>query len=257
MEISVRCGCGRNLSVSSELAGKKIKCAQCGAVSLVPSIPGNDGLNNDGHTDFKPHIALIGTEGSGKTVLTTVLAKYLTDTGDEHLYLDPSNTMTMKYIENMWQTLKGGEWPPSTPPGELFTLEWTFSAGPDLKLPMRLIDSAGQDLRVLFGDDLQPDESRPEQIRQLLDYCRGASILIVLINLKDFVGEAQNERCLENQAVLKQAISHLNKYNPPKRIAFVFTQCDLYESVISQPVAAWVYRESVGIRCGCVLGKNL
>ena len=42
-----------------------------------------------------PKIALIGLEASGKTVLTTVLAKRLSQTREQGYYLDPQGFSTI------------------------------------------------------------------------------------------------------------------------------------------------------------------
>ncbi len=182
----------------------------------------------------QPQIAMIGMEGSGKTVLTTVLAKRLSTMADQGLFLDPLNSKTIKYVEGVWRQLQNGQWPPSTPPGELFKLEWELSIDHKYRSPVRLVDAAGQDMRLLFAEDRHSDESLPTQLQELVTYCRESTILIILINLKDFVGEADDMRRVENQAALKAALDLLTKSDHPKKIAFVFSQCDQYEQTISK-----------------------
>ena len=36
MALSVTCGCGKKLSIKSELAGRRVKCPQCGATLTAP-----------------------------------------------------------------------------------------------------------------------------------------------------------------------------------------------------------------------------
>jgi adenylate kinase family enzyme len=69
-----------------------------------------------------PQIALIGTEASGKTVLTTILAKKLSQATSDGLCMIPIGAETAKYIEFAWAILQSGEWVPSTPAGKLFAL---------------------------------------------------------------------------------------------------------------------------------------
>ena len=99
-----------------------------------------------------PKIAIIGMEGSGKTVLMTVLAKRMSQLPNRQYYLDPQNARTLKYVEEMWYTLQNGHWPPSTPPGQLFELSWNFRVD-STQYELRLVDAAGQDMRLLFGGD--------------------------------------------------------------------------------------------------------
>lgn len=178
-----------------------------------------------------PKIALIGMEGSGKTVLTTVLAKRMSRP-EQHFYLDPHGK-TLKYVEEMWHTLQNGEWPPSTPPGQLFELTWNLCVY-DKKYELRLVDAAGQDMRLLFGGDEKELNSPnlPDDLKKLVTYCREASILLITLNISDFVGEGDTRRLIENQAAIKSALDILSHGN--QNVAFIFTQCDQYRAMIDE-----------------------
>ncbi len=180
-----------------------------------------------------PKIAFIGMEGSGKTVLISVLAKKMSEIISQGYYLDPQNNRTFQYVENVWMTLQNGEWPPSTPPGERFKLDWKLKQGEN-ECDVRMIDAAGQDFRLLFtGEEVDIDENEmPAQLVSLANYCREADILLFTINIKDFVGESDSTRMTENQGAIKQALDFLKKGN--KRIALLFTQYDQYSSMIEK-----------------------
>ena len=179
-----------------------------------------------------PQIAIIGTEGSGKTVLTTVLAKKLT-TPLNGVWLNPQGAKTGKYIENTWNTLCRGEWVPSTPPGTLFELSWKLQAG-ERECPMRMIDSAGQDLRRVFSDDGFNDPNLSDQDRRFIEYIQNSTILLVLINLRDFLGEADENRVIENGFILKAVLDKLKEDREKRQMVFVFTAYDLYEKTIEE-----------------------
>src|SRR5436190_300979 len=100
-----------------------------------------------------PSVAIIGTEGSGKTVLTTTLARRLSTIDARGVFLNPQGVATLRYVERVWQILQDGDWPPSTPTGDLFELRWKLELIGELESPVRLIDAAGQDLRLLFGEE--------------------------------------------------------------------------------------------------------
>jgi GTPase SAR1 family protein len=178
-----------------------------------------------------PQIALIGTEGSGKTVLTTVLAKKMSRL-QNGVWLNPLGARTGKYIENTWHTLCKGEWVPSTPAGTLFDLKWVMQIG-ERGCPMRIIDSAGQDLRRLFSDEGFDDPNLADQDRKFVEYIYNSTILLVLINLRDFIGEPDRDKVIENQFTLKSVLDELMK-DKTRQIAFVFTAYDLYEEVIQK-----------------------
>jgi GTPase SAR1 family protein len=179
-----------------------------------------------------PQIALIGTEGSGKTVLTTVLANKLSQATSNGLCMIPIGAETAKYIEFAWATLQSGEWVPSTPAGKLFALHWNLKIG-NQQAEMKLIDSAGQDLRKLFGNEAYQDPNLPEQDKLLIKYIRSSSILIILINLRDFIAETNIGRKIESQMSLKEALEFINKYCN-KQVAVVLPQYDEYQTIIQQ-----------------------
>ena len=185
----------------------------------------------------KPKVAIIGLEASGKTVLMTVLAKKLSQTVHQGYFLDPKGTATIKYIEGVWDTLQHWDWPPSTPPGEMFNLKWSMRITPDFsgdgqsyEADVHLVDAAGQDMRQLFGYD--DAEDVPSYLRPLADYCMSADILLIALNIKDYVGESDSARRIENQATIKAALDMLQKSN--QHVAIIFTQMDQYQSYIDQ-----------------------
>ncbi len=179
----------------------------------------------------KPLIAIIGTEGSGKTVLATTLAKRMGSNDSPTLRIIPQGARTPKYVERVWQTLQSGQWPPSTPPGELFELRWNLEIEGKIDGEMRLIDAAGQDMRLLFGDDeIQSIESLPSHLRPLAEYCNSADIILCLFNLRDFFGQADSYQKTVNDLFVKSALDYSVKCQRPKRMCLVLTQADLYLS---------------------------
>ena len=180
----------------------------------------------------KPSLAIIGTEGSGKTVLTCILAKRLSTIDSRGVFLNPQGVGTLKYVEKVWQTLQHGDWPPSTPPGELFELRWKFEIIGEMESEVRLVDAAGQDLRLLFGEDRVANiNSLPDSLRALAEYCRSADIVLFLVNLKDFIGEGNPQQRTENEAAMKGAMDHLSANKQSLRFCLILTQVDLYRDL--------------------------
>lgn len=179
-----------------------------------------------------PQIALIGTEGAGKTVLVTVLAKRLA-TPQNGVWLNPQGAKTGKEIEKNWNTLRRGEWLPSTPAGTLFDLKWELRVG-DREYPMKVIDSAGQDLRRLFSDDGFGDPNLSDQDLLFIDYIRSATVLLVLVNLRDFIGEPDENRVIENAFTLKGLLDQLKADKEERQVVFLFTAYDQYETTIKK-----------------------
>ena len=185
-----------------------------------------------------PRIALIGTEGSGKTVLVTVLATKLAHKHPSNIRLNPQDAKTEKYVTTNWNMLNLGEWVYSTAPGTLFDLKWKVRLagkwpGDITECPMRIIDSAGQDLRRLFSDDSYQKQDIGDQDREFIACINESDILLILINLHNFIGESDFNKVNESKIALKRVLDALQKEHK-RQIAIVFTACDLYEGTIIQ-----------------------
>lgn len=186
-----------------------------------------------------PAIAIIGMEGSGKTVLITTLAKRLSTIDHRGIFLNPQGVRTLRYVEEVWQRLQSGDWPPSTPEATVLELRWKLQIVGELECDVRLVDPAGQDIRLLFGDERILDlEQLPEQHRPLADYCRSASIVLFLLNLRDIIGEGDPSRRSANEAALKSAMDCLGNTDHERRVCLVLTQIDLYRE-LAQQVGGW------------------
>ncbi|MEN9671998.1 MAG: hypothetical protein RL553_263 [Planctomycetota bacterium] len=177
-----------------------------------------------------PNIAVIGTEGSGKTVLITTLAKRLSVIDSRGIFFNPKDSKTLKYVEKVWSTLQSEKWPPSTPPGDLFSLAWKLEIVGEFECDLRLVDTAGQDLRILFGDDqIYSLESLPSHLQDLARYCRESDIILFPINLKDYLGQDKSEQRTANEAAMKAAMDYLESKDGLRKVCLVFTQSDLYQ----------------------------
>lgn len=177
-----------------------------------------------------PNIAVIGTEGSGKTVLITTLAKRLSVIDSRGIFFNPKDSKTLKYVEKVWSTLQSEKWPPSTPPGDLFSLAWKLEIVGQFECDLRLVDTAGQDLRILFGDDqIYSLESLPSHLQDLAKYCRESDIILFPINLKDYLGQDKSEQRIANEAAMKAAMDYLESKDGSRKVCLVFTQSDLYQ----------------------------
>lgn len=171
------------------------------------------------------HIAIVGTEGSGKTVFVTVLAKFFSRAGEREIFFNPLGK-TIRFVENAWNRLQAGQWPEQTTSGEMFNYEWECQFGQGESFQLKLVDCAGQDLRRIFSDDV------PEQLRPLADYVHSAQVVIFLLNLGDFVGVRDLNQVTENIYVLKNAMDTLKAAG--KEAALVLTQTDLYDHLLQQ-----------------------
>lgn len=181
-----------------------------------------------------PTIAIIGMEGAGKTVLAATLAKRFSTANPHDVLIVPIGVKTLTYVEHVWSILQRGEWPPSTPPGEMFELRWNYRVADIFDCEVRLVDIAGQDLRLLFGAERIHDiESLPTHLRTIAEYCNAADIVLYVVNLRDFLGESEHERRIANEAVLKSAMDCLSQ-GRRRRVCLVLTQSELYQHLADQ-----------------------
>lgn len=171
------------------------------------------------------HIAIVGTEGSGKTVFVTVLAKFFGCAGEREIFFNPLGK-TIRFAENNWNRLQAGQWPDQTTSGEMFNYEWECQFGQNESFQLRLVDCAGQDLRRIFSDAV------PDQLRPLADYVNSAQVVLFLLNLSDFVGVRDLSQVTENIYVLKHAMDTLKASG--KETALVLTQIDLHDHLFRQ-----------------------
>jgi len=175
-------------------------------------------------------IAIVGAEGSGKTVLITALAKHFEQPRDS-VTLIASNKPTAAYVARCWSTMKDGEWPPSTTPGETVELSWQLKYAAE-KYELRIVDSPGQDLRALFSDDQIKDLDLGTGLQPLAEYVRNADVVVLLVNLKDFGKEVPEETKLDNEWILQGALDYCFKRVVPPVCGLVFTQMDNYSPAI-------------------------
>jgi Double-GTPase 1 len=198
-------------------------------------------------------IAVVGTEGSGKTVLLTTLAKRLSD-GTGGILITPQNRATNKFVEEVWATLTSKEWPPSTPPGVLIQLHWKITAPGGFSANLSVNDCAGQDLRYLFAEEGVKEASVTEKIQTLVKAVREADIVLFVVNLRGFVAENDPGRLTDNQWFLQYAMEFVKQSGAHKRFCLVFTQADQYPMYLKQH-GSW--REVARSRLPQVFGAYL
>ena len=164
------------------------------------------------------HIAIIGTEGSGKTILATVWARRLAHSTESKLFLSYQNIDTERYVERAWESLNKGEWLPSTPQGSRTELEWQLQLG-TFKCPIKLIDLPGQDLRKFFDGGASTLTS---DRKALFDYVSSASVVFAVVNLERIMKETQSD----DRILLSQIVRFLSTNAEAQHLYFVFTAWD-------------------------------
>lgn len=201
--------------------------------------------------DSTSSVAIVGTEGSGKTVLMATLAARFSEHGSRY-YMRAMTKKTEQYVRHSFERLNGdfkdpetGErqppgWVASTDPGVMLDFLWSVSLHSKPICDVRMVDAAGQDFRQMFGDDLALDEERlSAQQRKLYAYVRDAAIIMLTVNLADFVGEEDSDRRSTNEWALRFVVDHVLEKHPDKIGLLVFTGMHRYAQYLKQH-GSWV-----------------
>ena len=186
-------------------------------------------------------VAIVGVEGSGKTVMLACLGELYTTPDERGHFLAPENFQTAHYVMDKISRMRNGEWPMATADDAMQGLNWTLrkkkSGGgrPEDVCEISFLDFGGEVYRAAFGIRGGEDESLSNEIKQLKDYIAAADDLIVLINLRDVINKgAADKRVHESiwitSSILKSALSRSKGSGP--RASIAITQADSYADTI-------------------------
>jgi TIR domain len=184
------------------------------------------------------NVAVVGTDGTGKTVLMTILAQTF-KREQEGVALIPLTRPTSLYVASMWDYLREGVWPPSTLGGHLSELLWELRIDGVPKCNLRFIDLGGENFRRLFGmEEVQLADALPAPMKIVLEYMKSSHVVVTLVNLANFIDEKDSDKRQESEWAVKNALDWLKLAEHPRECAVVFTQSDRYETVF-QRFGSW------------------
>ena len=187
-------------------------------------------------------VAIVGVEGSGKTVMLAGLGDLYTYPDEEGYFLSPKNFGTAAYVAEKIERMRKGEWPAATAGDEMQGLDWTLEwKDPSARRPpekiceVSFLDFAGEVYRTAFGIGAG-DPSLAEQAEELKRYVSEADDLIVLINLRDVIVHGVSDRRVQEamwitNAIFDVALAEAEGHTAP-RAAIVLSQADSYADTI-------------------------
>lgn len=184
------------------------------------------------HPPVKPmHIAIVGLEGSGKTVFVSCLTHLFSDPAvGGGWYFSPANRLTYDFTTRTWETLKAGDWPAATNTGTMNQYLWQLKGPQGESHEVRVCDTPGHDIRALFSEDgIDMDAG------DLATYCKSADIVLVLCNPKDFLEEADQERLRANRWSIRKIVEVVTASDKSAVCGLVFTQMDKYPHGVDGP----------------------
>ena len=188
-------------------------------------------------------VAIVGVEGSGKTVMLAGLGDLYTYPDDDGYFLAPKNFGTAAYVAEKIERMRKGEWPSATAGDEMQGLDWTLSrqkeggrVRPVNICEVSFLDFAGEVYRAAYGIANGGDASLKEQAEELKKYVCGADELIVLINLRDVITNGLGDKRVQEamwitKSILDTALGEEDGRKVP-RAAIVLSQADSYAETI-------------------------
>ena len=188
-------------------------------------------------------VAIVGVEGSGKTVMLAGLGDLYTYPDEDGYFLAPKNFGTAEYVAEKIERMRKGEWPSATAGDEMQGLDWTLKRRePGARKPaekvceVSFLDFAGEVYRAAYGISSGSDASLKEQAEELKQYVRGADDLIVLINLRDVITNGLRDKRVQEamwitKSILDTALGDDTGEKAP-RAAIVLSQADSYSETI-------------------------
>ena len=189
-------------------------------------------------------VAIVGVEGSGKTVMLAGLGDLYTYPDEEGYMLVPKNFSTAAYVAERIERMRKGEWPAATADDVMEGLDWTLKRRvqggrqrPETICEVSFLDFAGEVYRTAFGIGVG-DQSLAEQAEELKRYVREADDLLVLINLRDVTVHGIRDRRVQEamwitKAILDAALAEESGRKAP-RAAIVLSQADSYAETIKK-----------------------
>ena len=190
---------------------------------------------------MKFQVAIIGSPGSGKTVLTAVLSRYLSGHADR-VYMNPKGAYrytetnvetlsTISYVNGMLDTLHNGKWPQGTEQNQKFELGFELHISGNT-YGMKLLDSPGEDLKAIWTN-YDRTALRSFQ-KKLFDYILSSNVVVLIVNLDHFADATSFTEKGENENVLKEAVDNLVQGGVCHYVLVCFTAYDKYKATIDQ-----------------------
>ena len=186
-------------------------------------------------------VAIVGVEGSGKTVMLAGLGELYSHVDANGFFLDPKDYGTASYVADKIERMRKGEWPAATTGDAQQGLDWTLRRKtvednrPDDVCEVSFLDFAGEVYRVAFG--VSKNDGLSGEAETLRQYVKSADEVIVLINLRDIIANGLSDpRVRESMwitnAILKFAMDTKYRSKAP-RAAIVLSQADSYADTIA------------------------
>ena len=187
-------------------------------------------------------VAIVGVEGSGKTVMLAGLGDLYAHPDPRGYFLTPKNFSTASYVVEKIAGMRNGIWPSATADDVLQHLHWHLrrktraAAQPEDVCEIACLDFAGEVYRSAFGIVSRDNPAHAREIVELKDYVRSADEIAILINLRDVITRTLTDPRVREavwitRSILESVFAERASEDFP-RVALVLTQADNYGETI-------------------------
>lgn len=181
-------------------------------------------------------VAIVGVEGSGKTVLMASLAECFGSISHDEPYLMPENQAAYLFMNQIPHRLREDrEWPSATGIDALRTMKWTLRSGQTVLQTIEMLDYPGELYRLAFGERTAEEvAAHRAELDEFLEHLTDADTLIVLFNLADVENQGSDARNAETVWITRGIFDYAAKLPNLKRRHLVFTQADRYAAALKE-----------------------
>jgi len=176
-------------------------------------------------------VAIVGVEGSGKTVLMAGLCECYQQVSAKDLYLMPENKAAHMFMTQVPHKLRvKREWPAATSIDALRYMKWTLRRGQTIVEEIEMLDYPGELYRMAFDDEASSSEveSKSSELNEFLAHLTDAKVLVVLLNLSNLENPGDNPRNAETIWLTRKIFDYASQIPSIERMMLVFTQADRY-----------------------------
>ena len=182
-------------------------------------------------------IAIVGVDGSGKTVLMSALADKFGEPSEDSVYLMPENQASFAFMKQIPHKMRSEhQWPSATTIESFKNLQWTVRIGQKVLMDIEMLDYPGEIYRHAFGERKENEISpHRESIDEFLEHLVTADVLVVLFNLKDALELGKSSKNTETVWLTRSIFEYVKQLPNIKQHLLLFTQADRYPEELSGP----------------------
>ena len=181
-------------------------------------------------------MAVVGCEGSGKTVFMAALADYYRPDAACGVCLVPENSASNRFAALQQRQMRAlHQWPPATNPEKTVRLDWTLRRDGETLVEIGMLEFGGETFRAAFRGD-GDEATKATAVRELVSYLSDADIVVVLVSIKDLMRDQGSlsaeefERDAEALWVTRGIIDFIARERPSAGVVIGLTRADQYRA---------------------------